>query len=163
MARHRKTVQKLDHDTAVYLSGLIDGEGCIRISRSFKSSSRGNYCYTPEFKIVLVHEPVIKYIAGKLDWKYGHIKGNPNKNHQDTYIIRISNFEGLISLIEQVLPYLIVKKDAAETVLAFAISRRDNWEVSPYNKVPYTEHELSLYDKIKELNRVGRTTIQGVL
>ena len=161
MARHKKQVKKLDHDTAVYLAGLIDGEGCLRIGKNKKASSRGDYCYTPEVKLVLVHEPTIKYLADKLDWPYGHTKGNPEKNHQDTYIIRIGNFEGIISFIEQILPYLITKKEAAQTVLAFAISRRDNWEVSPYNKVPYTDYEISLFDKIKQLNRVGRLVETG--
>ena len=151
-------IPQLEHDVAVYLAGIIDGEGCFYISAQKDEIKGSHYC--PQFKIVLTSEKTISWIASKLERHYTHQKGKKDKNHKDTYGVRISDHAGLVAFIEQIITFMILKKDSAQTVLDFCKSRIDTLK-EKYNP-SYTVSELELYSQLKKLNRVGIYTIGDV-
>lgn len=134
---------KLKKEVAIYLAGLIDGEGCFYISKK----SVPEY-YQPQFKIVLVDEPTIAWVAERLNRPYTHQLSKVGKNHKDTYTIRISDRAAVLAFIPQILPYMILKRAVASNMLEFCEMR----EI--YQKTDKTK-ELSMYLKNKQLNRVG--------
>jgi hypothetical protein len=154
MSRQLRPLPKLERDVAIYLAGLIDGEACFFISNSAKHSRYSTKIYhTPEFKLVLTDEPVIAWIAEQLNLTYGHAKGRADKNHKDTYEIRIAKVDILIDFIPQILPFLRVKRAVAVMLLDFCESRQQERQTSYHAK--YTVAELILANGIRELNRVG--------
>lgn len=154
MSRQLAPIPKLEKDTAIYLAGLIDGEGCFFMSSSAKHTRYSSKIYhTPEFKIVLTDEATIAWIAEKLNLTYGHTKGRIDKNHKDTYEVRIAKVDNLIAFIPQVLPYLKVKRAVALLHLEFCESRHEQRLLRYHAK--YSEHELNLAQGIRLLNTVG--------
>lgn len=150
-----RVIPKIDRDTLLYLAGLVDGEGCIRIGRARKQKNKSDYCYTAEVKVVLTHEGAIKFMADKLARPYMHLKAREGENWKDTYRVSIHDIHGITSFLEQIIPFLIVKKQAAEVVLEFCKSRGRSWPSDNYNRA-YSENELQLCTAIKEINRRGR-------
>lgn len=163
MSRNILKIPKLEHDVLVYLAGIIDGEGCFYIAHKIKNMKKETY--SPQFKIVLTDRKTIIWIADKLQREYTHIIGNFEKNHKDTYIVRISDREGLLSFIEQIIPYMILKQEVARNMLDFCKSRVKNWNINNSRKIAstYSNEELSMYSKIKQLNKVGKSTEGGYL
>lgn len=154
MSRQLAPIPKLKKEVAIYLAGLIDGEGCFFMSSSAKHSRYSTKTYhTPEFKIVLTDEATIAWIAEELNLTYGHTKGRTDKNHKDTYEVRIAKVDNLIAFIPQILPHLKVKRAVALLHLEFCESRKEQRSMSYHAK--YTDHELSLVNGIRLLNRVG--------
>jgi len=51
--------------------------------------------------------------------------------------------------LEQIKPYFVAKKDQAELMIKFCESRIDN------PRAPYTQEEIEIYNRIRELNRRG--------
>ena len=156
MSRQFLSINKVDRDSAIYLAGLIDGEGCFFVSSYIKN--KGPYasrCYTPEFKISMTNEDTIAWVAEKLGVKYSHVLANPGKNHKDTYEIRMGSTQNIIELIPQILPFMITKKETAQVMLDFCSSRLINRKKFSYNKASYSPTEIGYFHKIKELNSVG--------
>lgn len=159
MSRQFSDVPKLDKYVAVYLAGLIDGEASFWMGKSYKQEMANNYAYSASFKLVLVHEPTIKWVSERLNIGYRRQTGNPSKNHQDTYEIRTGQVDFIVKFIPQILPYMITKREVASTILEYCLSRQISRGIK-YN-APYTEDQLGLYHKIKQLNRVGRPVAIG--
>lgn len=153
MSRQLFKIPHLERDVAIYLAGLIDGEGCFFISKQKKHEASLGYAYSPEFKLVLTDESTIKWVADKLERGYIHTKGNISKNQRDSYDLRITDHEGLVAFIPQILPFMKIKKEAAQTMLEFCLSRRESRKES-YN-AGYKSTELSLFTQLRVLNRVG--------
>jgi len=151
-ARILRDIPALDRDSLLYIAGLFDGEGCIRICRSKKHKGDDKWCYTPDVKIVLTHEKAIAFIAEKLARPYWH-RAHQRSNCKDGYGLQISDVRGVIAFIEQIAPFLIVKKEAAETVLRFCRSRTQQRKTK-YN-IGYTEEEITLSSTLSILNRKG--------
>lgn len=154
MSRQLIEVPELERDVAIYLAGLIDGEGCFWISRGTKHNSKyTKIYYTPEFKIVLTDEPTIAWVADVLGCTYNFQKANKGKNHKPTYEVRMSKVDNLIAFIPQLIPHLKVKRAVAVLLLEFCESRRQE-RMERYH-AKYTNNEMGVFDKIKRLNRVG--------
>lgn len=154
MSRQFYDVPELDKDTLLYLAGLIDGEGCFFINRSKKHESAGGYCYTPEFRLVMTDETVIHYVADKLKRPYRHNIAKKNKNHKDTYGVYMGRIIDVLTLAEQLVPFLIVKRAVVVEMIEFCRSRDENWPANNYKR-QYSPHEISLYNKVRQLNQVG--------
>lgn len=157
MIRKLLQIPTLERDVAIYLAGLIDGEGCFYINRAKKHPTTLKYCYSAAFKIVLTDEKTIKRVAEKLKRSYTHVLSRKDKNHKDTYMLRISDRVGLVNFISQIISHMITKKEVAQFMLDFCKSRIRSYSGGDYH-VGYNDFEISLYDKIKNSNRVGIET-----
>ena len=150
MSRETFPVPYLERDVAIYLAGLIDGEGTFIIQRNARGQG---YTYNSAFKLVLTDEATIEWVSSKLQRPYSFVNGNESKNQRAAYCIRISDHRGLIDFIEQILPFMIVKREAAETIIAFCKSRIAQQQ-SKYHS-GYSDFDISRWKKIKKLNKVG--------
>jgi hypothetical protein len=114
-----------------YISGLIDGEGSIFMEKNEKRYNIIINCSNTNKKIIY--------------WLYsifgGHVYTRKSKgNHKESYIWRIRK-EASTNFLNQISPYLRVKKKQANLVYEFLTSDNKNKEL--------------IYHEIKKLNHRG--------
>lgn len=125
-----------------YLAGIIDGEGCITISRGFKDNNVINYN-----SIVMVtntNEQVIKWLQGNFGG--GFYKSKPNNFvSKPSFRWRLLKKHDIEMLLLATIPYLIIKKEQAKILLEFVrLSRNDD-----------VQKRQELCSKIMALNKRG--------
>ncbi len=127
-----------------YISGIIDGEGYVGFrSRHWKN---GGLIYRPSIMIANNNESVLKFIQEKFGGLI--LKRDARGNHKATFTLELCSKRGVISILEPVEDILIVKKMQCELMLEWCYSRFNrNMKDSPY-----TQKEMELVCKIKELN-----------
>ena len=84
---------------------------------------------------------------------YGSIfKRNKRKiQHSNDYVWRITSFSQVLPFIESILPYSPTDKfkEKCEIIKEFCLYRKKE------RGHPYSDYEINLYNKIKELNKKG--------
>jgi len=166
----------MDIGAVAYCAGLIDGEGYVGIKRTkaYRVQARATPGYHARISIRMVNEAAIRFLAETLGGWYwaekAHLaNGRPFFAYQATD-------EAAARILRAVLPYLLVKREAAETVLALrdlqATSRQHRTKVVGTRSFPnqhgavrtvenralsdeYVARCDALYERCKELNRVG--------
>lgn len=136
-----------------YLSGIIDGEGSF-----FLASRASNNLYMPVLKIQMNDKRVIDWIHKNFGGVVDRYSRPDLKNTESGYAWRARSISHLRQLIPELIPFLIVKKLQAATLLEFvqtfnAGHRRGGLRLG------YTEEEkqrMHAYAKfLKELNSRG--------
>jgi len=142
-----------------YIAGIIDGEGCFmmrRISPKAKCLKGGNYKnpkYMPMFSIGMVDRRIPDLLCETTG--YSNVREERVRNRRSIWRWALSGSNNLPDFINNVMPYLIVKKQHAEIILEFF----DKMETPHNRKLGLSENELlrreELYQKIKKLNATG--------
>lgn len=123
-----------------YLAGFIDGEGCIRISKSKHKKVN----YTPiHLKVVIANtnKEIIEWIDKNTNY-YGKIYtvNRKNPNHKTAYYWALSGNRKVVDFLNTMKEFLIVKKKQAELLsngyLHLNEIERDNFinEIKKLNK-----------------------------
>lgn len=142
-----------------YLTAIIDGEGCITLSSSYKR--KGETCYRPLISISNTNIHIINYVKRILE-PFGWIRLSPRKHGwKKVYVITITRLQDVLSVIRRVLPFLRGKRRQAELVLEFINLRRE-WRpeiihdqkgrMAGTRKYKRTEREKEIYKEIHALN-----------
>lgn len=145
-----------------YVAGIIDGEGSISIVRAMKKVTRPNgevYDYiilTPSVQINNTNQPLLTWLGQKLDMRVNsrqksRLSGATLLKREPSvcYVMTVAGFR-CYNLLAGILPYMIVKKAQAETLMRF-ISRRS---VGKSNQ-PYSLDDVADWQQIRSLNRNG--------
>ena len=144
-----------------YIAGIVDGEGCLMMRKVNPNSkcmqkTRTKYKnpkYMPMFSIGMV-EKVIPDLIHKLTG-YSKVREERVQGRRSIWRFALSGSKVLVEFLENVYPYLIIKKPQADVVLDFY----RNLETPKNRKLGLASHELlrreELYQKIKKLNSVG--------
>jgi hypothetical protein len=109
-----------------YVAGLFDGEGFARI---FKKVRQGHVGYYPAVGIGMTHYPVIKMLYDEFG---GHLNENRHDLRNPKYRIQFCwgiHNQGVAPFLRRILPYVIVKREEVELVLAL----RDHIDQNPYH------------------------------
>lgn len=96
-----------------YLAGLIDGEGCL----SFRYDGRKTILRLyPALVIHMTNYEIIKLLHNEFGGSFGTIQSDGIKKISYTW-----QFQGeqVISIVQRVYPYLIVKKQQADLILGY--------------------------------------------
>jgi hypothetical protein len=141
---HTSDIHKL-----AYLAGIIDGEGCITISRA-SIPSGPNRSYVLSLSVANTNYKLPQWIKDNFGGAiYSGKAKNPNgasRQNWNTYGDHASE------LLEQVLPYLLLKTEEAELGVAFQKSKTT---VQGRRRVP--DEELTrrdvLYKKMRGLKK----------
>lgn len=97
-----------------YLAGLVDGEGCIRLHPSNKGKYRKYY---PRLQVTNTYKPILDMLVDHYGGAIHTDSFGPRKpNWKVKHDWRISGDKAR-DLLNQLLPYLIIKKDKAIEVL----------------------------------------------
>lgn len=101
-----------------YCAGLVDGEGYIGIKRTkaYKCQGRATPGYHARIGIKMVDEGAIKFFAETMGgWYWG--EESPEPTTRRPYFVYQATDAKAEGILRALLPYLRVKKDAAEAVL----------------------------------------------
>lgn len=145
--------------TLAYLAGLIDGEGYVGIKKS-RAKNSISPLYHERIQVRMVHEGAIRLLAETLGGNYYREKPHAT-NGRVLFCYQASDAKAA-TILEHVLPYLIVKRESALNVLRLRASKNDPrarlrggmTQRRLMDPAVLAERE-AIYLRAKELNRVG--------
>ena len=127
-----------------YFAGIIDGEGCICISRTRNHIEKTNL-YIAKLLISNTDEGLINWIERRFNGRIG-ISPPRKINHRIAYTINWQNWEA-INLLKKVEKFLIIKRNRATFLI-------NNW---PQARERNPNLREKVYQKISNFNQ-GRIT-----
>lgn len=144
--------------TLAYLAGLVDGEGYIGIKRTHRKD-----CVSPIFheriQVRMVHEGSIQLLKETLG---GNYYCEQARSHLGRPLFCWQASDALAcDILSKLLPFLVIKRDSAKTVLELRKSKADplsRVRGSPAKRVMKPEilaEREALYLKAKSLNHAA--------
>lgn len=139
-----------------YLAGIIDGEGCIRISKQTATKGLGKAPYSANVNCGMTNPIAVELLhqtfGGSIrDCQPTCKNASPCKPLRYWYL---SGTNGVAAALRQLYPYLRVKKKQAAYVLDFCMNKTDG---RIPGGVPQEEQRWreELYMNVKKLNQRG--------
>ena len=136
-------INNLSKEDASYIAGLIDGEGCLSLLSQEYGSHEG-MSITPSIQVAMASEKTIDYLVKKTGLDKKSERFHEKENLKNQWVYRLHSRKDVLSLLTQISPYLIEKKDQADKIIEYCKNRKDN--------KPYTQHEKKLVRDVKGLN-----------
>jgi len=99
-------------ESSAYLAGIIDTEGCVGIR------DNSGQAFAPYIKINNTNEALIKWIDSLFKGSVRHHKYK-KESCRDCYLWDLYGKKNIENVLLSVLPYLVIKKELANTVLQF--------------------------------------------
>lgn len=135
-----------------YVAGIIESDGsfCVK-KQKYQYGQR----YLPVISIDMVDPLAIHYISTKIN--FGRVLANKVKACKNgiCYRLALGKKEEIISFLNQIFPFLRVKKEQAKTLLEFC----QKWKNTGYCKAGVPVDEIvfreECHQKIKQLNKYG--------
>lgn len=135
-----------------YAAGLFDGEGSFHIGKQKPNKGALAYDYKPEVQCTMADLPPIQFLldrwGGKLMLKKPH-----GSNKKPVYYHWFLRRDEMRPFIEDVLPYLLIKRERGQMILACLNARvttpsgRGN-----YTPAEETQRRYEFYRQMKILN-----------
>ena len=154
---------ELDGPTLAYFAGVMDGEGCIAIRRTKARPKVGlSTRYSVSVTVGNTNRELIARLAcafdaGSVTYRY------PTRRKRGCYLWALSSHPARV-VLEALMPYLVVKRAQAKLVLEFIDGFESHKGARPgaFGGTRVSEPELArraaLYQRTRELNRVGNPT-----
>lgn len=136
---------------AAWFAGMIDGEGTIGVWRERRPANASGFRYRAVVEFTNTNAALIEAVRGLVDG-YAAVKRiePPISHHKPSFRVMV-NRRAVQETLRRIAPFLIAKKQQADTVLAFC---------ETINKAPVRGSEVhdvleSYYQRCKALNRRG--------
>lgn len=149
--RSTEKLKRMSPTEAAYIAGYVDADGCIILGKRKAPWTSSRIGFRPEVVITGSAKGVLFKIAGMAGGKLVPIpyrSSKLGKNVKQMYRVRFTTRHAK-DLIEQIIPYLILKKRQAALVLQY-YGMVDN-KVNCGNSLDWF---VDVYDEMRELNRV---------
>ena len=144
-------LKKLSLEDKCYIAGLIDGEGCITVYYIKNPNSPQGFRLRPQIQIGNTNKLIIYWLKETTGVGVLSIHKQSKAKWKTCYSWYLYVISDIKALLEEILPYLKVKKHQAELLLEFCKLRLKNirkW---------YSDREIQIYQELKKLNKKGRT------
>jgi len=140
-------------DNIIYLSGIVDGDGCISIGRQMFSVE--NYGYYQRIQVINTNIILIEWLVENFGGKVPKVR-HGRRNHKSRYDWQLSGFSSY-KLTSKVLPYLVVKREQAECAVLL-YNRVSKFWYGGSKPMPDYKRKLAeeLYQRCRKLNKRGR-------
>lgn len=139
----------LDYGEAMWVACALDGEGSIGIHRQW-AIDRLNHRYRAVISVSNTCREFLDFLASLVNGMI-HRKNIPKKPHHKECFSVVIKARAIPNLLEQILPYLIIKRKQADLVLEYCRAVA----ASPvHNRAVQQEFER-LYQECKALNKRG--------
>lgn len=144
-----------------YLAGLIDGEGCLRITRdkSLGTEKQGHKSpkYAASISMHMVTREPLDFFASLFPDGYLVYEGvrDDRPNQRPTYCWRCQNRFVVQDVIEKIYPYLLVKNKQADLILEYCKGYIPCQKLKGEAHSQEIQRREDLYQKMKKLNAVG--------
>lgn len=124
----RSEAARYDHltsDEKAYIAGIVDGEGHFDTRIEVKRKGGGNY--TVSLVVVNTHYGLLDWMRRRLPGSYirERIVHEKKPHWKPQWLLRIHRRDSMVSLINELLPYLVVKREDALRALAAIAELRD--------------------------------------
>ena len=100
-----------------YLAGLVDGEGCIRLTQTNGGKQGGKLYYYPRLQVTNTFKPIIEELQKEFGGGVRHSSSKNHPNWKDKYDW-VADGDTARTILKQIVPYLRIKKDRAIEVLS---------------------------------------------
>ena len=134
-----------------YIAGLLDADGCF-YANSYLRKGRNCTSLTVRIQVTNTYLPVLEWVREIVG--AGHISSynDNNSSHKVVYAWILNGHSPIEQFLQGVLPYLIIKKEQAELMLAYVQGRIDKGS----ERRPSIDNEdQELITMIQSLNRRG--------
>lgn len=127
-----------------FLAGIIDGDGSISINIIRRDDWDG-YSFQPNISIGMTSRKLCKWVQQHFG---GNLYGYKPDIRQKVFHIRIYGKQSVTRILTDLLPYLLIKKQAAQTVLEYMALGDSHAQ----------EARLALAEKAHRINAENHTT-----
>ena len=145
-----KPVPQLTKEQWAYFAGIVDGEGCLTLSRAINKQRKHKpvlIYYRPVLTIETTSKPLQDWLINVFG--KGYCARNPHKgNHKDRYLWLLSKKADIFDVCLGIRPYVVIKKNQVEVMLDFL-----KVDMSHNQEHGYAQKHLVLYDDYKNMFR----------
>ena len=140
--------------TLCYIAGIIDGEGTIRIHKAkpYLKNKNKNYTYFAGIGVGMVERIIPELLKESFG---GSLQEECVPERRSIWRWQVSGRMSVYKILEEIVPYLIVKREQAISVMEFC----KDWHTPFSRQQGLSEQELQrredAYQKLRKLNAVG--------
>mgnify|MGYP003604071727 CR=1 FL=1 len=140
--------------TLCYIAGIIDGEGTIRIHKSkpYQKNKHKNYSYSAGIGVGMVEKIIPQLLKESFG---GSLREECVPERRSIWRWQVSGRMSVYKILEELVPYLIVKREQALAVMEFC----QEWHTPFSRQQGLSNRELQrredAYLKLRKLNAVG--------
>ena len=148
-----KTIENISETDKAYIAGIIDGEGCISITRAKRTN--GEYAYQESMSMAMTNEEAIRTISNIFGGQYFCYQYNTKNKPEYFYKVQSGVLE---NILQSILPYLKVKKEQAKLALEvrqLRVQRNTITQRKDYYTPEFQQALQTLFDKCRVLNQRG--------
>jgi len=140
--------RKMEKLHPAYVAGFLDGEGTIRINKSYTKARGVRY----ELQVCAVNTDPRPLIYLQKKYGGGVYTRKLVPRYKNAYCWTLGQHAAL-KVLEEVLPYLVIKKERAELALEFSKAQTSMRGMKKENKPVEIELRRLYYEQMKQLNR----------
>jgi len=140
----------------IWLAGFMDGEGSFYVA---KTTVRGYTSFRPRVSVVNTHQAAIDHaeeLFGRLA-KTTVVRRRIRKataNRKARHGVDICSWEGVYNISKSLLPYLVIKREAALTLIDWAEYRLPKLQTRKF-QTGFDETDVEFYERLRVLNKRG--------
>jgi len=150
-----------------YIAGLVDGEGTLSFTynqnkRTFKNRSLRTKTQHPYLEIYNTDATCLNFIKNIMG--FGHVRSKSNgvkkngEKKRDIWLYYLRDMRSLGTFLSLILPYLIIKKQIAEIIYRYCLSRLFTVHPQPpFSDRWYSNEEIKLAKQVVRLQTRGKT------
>jgi len=147
-----------NHELYAYLAGILDGEGCLRISRTNQKDMVNPY-FQASIQVGMQDKRVLEMF--KTTFGGSIYKDRTVNGKLPVYRWRINSKRGSIKCLKKLMPYLITKREQAEILLSFCKNTPPPKKRSAGLSQEQLKLREDLFNKIKKLKEcIGPLTTE---
>lgn len=147
-----KKCSKLSKTDAAYIAGIIDGEGCVTLSKKKDPSMRLGYGLRPHITVVNTNKKLIQFLKDITNLGVVYSGQDKKKNSKPHFRWQLWSQQARSFLLE-ILPYLVLKQKQAQLVLDYT-ERCAAYAGGPLPKSALLYQERACI-KMRKLNKRG--------
>lgn len=154
-------VEQTIQERLAYMAGIIDGEGCICMTKGYASQTASGYSY--KIRLTVCNTSIVL-----LDWLVENFGGNYTAKklaegmeltHAQSYNWNL-HCEQAGKLLNMVTPYLVIKKQQAQLALAYRKIQQLDFRGCPGRCVVPKQLREEIFLMSKLLNRRGPESVE---
>lgn len=134
-----------------YIAGFFDGEGSAMILTIKRTLKLGTiFRFRPVIRISQKYRMSLDAVCEHLG--FGHV----TKTNKDQYAYVVNGLDGVITFVDRIKPYSIIKKEVLSNVREFAAFQKKHTRSAPYS-LEETLKMIDIRDRNFEMNLVQRS------
>jgi len=138
-----------------YLAGILDGEGCIRITEIY-DKKRDYYGYGCRIHITNTNLKVLEFIKNYTELGKIHLeKQSKFEQYKAVYVWYISHRKDIKEFLNIIIEHLIIKKEKANLMLEFVNLLENRNFIDRKLILDERIERECIYKEMKELNKKG--------